>query len=162
MILRKSLKNKRVAGPFHFWSPLKTSWRPATTTTKAKSLFLDQIQIQISNEYLVCGYCRINGWIIKNMDKGPTIPKWVLIVQPKIPQMQQYLSAQCVCPSPKVLDFNEKRLHWASVVRGSNKRKLLSFQKRVFMSWCCSCHSFVKCCFMFKYEHCAKAQSLTG
>ena len=22
-----------------------------------------------------------------------------------------------ICPSPKVLDFNEKRLHWASVVR---------------------------------------------
>jgi hypothetical protein len=26
------------------------------------------------------------------------------------------LSAQFVCPSPKVLNFNEKRLHWASVV----------------------------------------------
>ena len=26
------------------------------------------------------------------------------------------LSAQFVCPSPKVLDFNEKRLHWASVL----------------------------------------------
>ena len=24
-----------------------------------------------------------------------------------------------VCPSSKVLNFNEKRLHWASVVRGS-------------------------------------------
>ena len=31
--------------------------------------------------------------------------------------MPQNLSAQFVCPSPKVLDFNEKRLHWASVVR---------------------------------------------
>ena len=29
----------------------------------------------------------------------------------------QNLSAQFVCPSPKVQDFNEKRLHWASVVR---------------------------------------------
>ena len=28
------------------------------------------------------------------------------------------LSAQFVCPSPKVLDFNKKRLHWATVVRG--------------------------------------------
>ena len=46
-----------------------------------------------------------------------TVPKWVLIVRPKIPQMPQNLSAQFVCPSPKVLDFNEKRLHWASVVR---------------------------------------------
>ena len=33
--------------------------------------------------------------------------------------MPQNLSAQFVCPSPKVLDFNEKRLHWASVVRAS-------------------------------------------
>jgi hypothetical protein len=45
------------------------------------------------------------------MDKELTIPKWVLIVQPEIPQMPKNLSAQFVCPSPKVLDFNEKRLH---------------------------------------------------
>ena len=32
--------------------------------------------------------------------------------------MPQNLSAQFVCPSPKILDFNEERLHWASVVRG--------------------------------------------
>ena len=31
--------------------------------------------------------------------------------------MPQNLSAQLVYPSPKALDFNEKRLHWASVVR---------------------------------------------
>ena len=30
--------------------------------------------------------------------------------------MPQNLSAQFVCSSPKVLDFNEKRLHWESVV----------------------------------------------
>ena len=50
------------------------------------------------------------------MDKGLTVPKWVLKVWPKIPQMPQNLFAQFVCPSPKVLDFNEKRLHWASIV----------------------------------------------
>ena len=55
---------------------------------------------------------------MENMDKGFTVPKWVLIVWLKIPQMPQNLSAQFVCPSPKVLDFIEKRLHWASVVRG--------------------------------------------
>ena len=54
------------------------------------------------------------------MDKGLIVPKWVLIVWLKIPQMLQNLSAQFVCPSPKVLDFNGKRLHWASVVRGVN------------------------------------------
>ena len=31
-------------------------------------------------------------------------------------QMPQNLSAKIVCPGPKVLDFDEKRLHWASVV----------------------------------------------
>jgi hypothetical protein len=64
------------------------------------------------------GFCRNNGWIMENMDKGLTVPpKWVLIVQPKIPQMLQNLSVQFVCPSPQVLDFNEKRLHCASVDR---------------------------------------------
>ena len=46
---------------------------------------------------------------MENMDKGLTLPKCVLIVWPKIPQMSQKLSAQFVCPSPKVLDFNEKK-----------------------------------------------------
>ena len=55
---------------------------------------------------------------MKNMDKGLTEPKWVLLAWPKIPQMAHNLSAQFVCPSPKVLDFNEKRLHWVFVVRG--------------------------------------------
>ena len=45
------------------------------------------------------------------MDKGHTVPKWVLIVRPKIPQMPQNLSAQFVGPSPKVMDSNEKRLN---------------------------------------------------
>ena len=51
---------------------------------------------------------------MKNMDKGLTVPKWVLIVWPKIPKMLQNLFAQFVCP--KVWDSNEKRLHRASVV----------------------------------------------
>ena len=54
--------------------------------------------------------------------------------------MPQNLSAQFVCPSPKVLDFNEERLHWASVVRaldmskvedyGNSQYWLSSFQKK--------------------------------
>ena len=51
------------------------------------------------------------------MDKRLTVPKYVLIVQLKIPQMPQNLSAQFVYPNPKFLDFNEKRLLWASLVR---------------------------------------------
>ena len=38
-----------------------------------------------------------------------------------IPNMPQNLSVRIVCPSPKVWDFDGKRLHWASVVRDSNK-----------------------------------------
>ena len=51
------------------------------------------------------------------MDNGLTVPKWVLIVCPKIPQMPENLLGQFVCPTPNILDFNEKRLYWASVVR---------------------------------------------
>ena len=54
------------------------------------------------------------------MDKGLTVPKWMLI-----PPKPQNLYAQLVLQSPKVLDFNEKRLHWASIVQayiqGRNK-----------------------------------------
>ena len=45
---------------------------------------------------------------MENMDKGLTVPKWVLINWPEIPQMPKILSAQIVCPSPKVWDFDEK------------------------------------------------------
>ena len=50
---------------------------------------------------------------MENMDKGLTVPKY----WPKIPQIPQNLSVQIVCSSPKVWDFDEKRLQWASVVR---------------------------------------------
>ena len=43
-----------------------------------------------------------------------------LIVQPKIPLMTQNLFAQFVCLKLKILDFNERRLHWKSVVRGAH------------------------------------------
>ena len=56
---------------------------------------------------------------MENTDKELTVPKWVLIVGAKITKMPQNLSAQFVCPSPKVLDFNEKRLHRASTVRAN-------------------------------------------
>jgi hypothetical protein len=93
--------------------------------TMAKSLVLCS-----PPKYLGCGYkaivfCRNNDWLTENWDKGLTVPKWMPINWPKIPQMPQNLSAKFVCPSPKVLDFNEKRLHWASVVRGDMHRHLL-------------------------------------
>ena len=81
---------------------------------------------QCQTKYLWFGYkgfvfCETNGWLMKNMDKGLTVPKWVLINRSKTPQMPQNLSAQIVCWSPKVWNLDEKRLHWASVVRDSNE-----------------------------------------
>ena len=43
------------------------------------------------------------------MDKGLTVPTWVLIVQPKIPQMPHNLTAKFVCLNPKVWDINKKK-----------------------------------------------------
>ena len=43
---------------------------------------------------------------MENIDKELIVPKWVLIVQPKIRQMPQNISVQNVCPSPKV--FSKK------------------------------------------------------
>ena len=56
---------------------------------------------------------------MENMDRRLTVPKWVLMNWPKIPQMPPNLSAQIVCLSPKVWDFDEKKLHWASVLRAT-------------------------------------------
>ena len=56
------------------------------------------------------------------MDKELTVPKWVPIVRPKIPQMPQKISAQNVCPSPKT--FEKKNSLWVSVVRGLAELKL--------------------------------------
>ena len=58
---------------------------------------------------------------MENMDNSLTVPKWVLRNWPKIPKMPQNLSAQFLCSSPKVGDFDEKRLHWAFAVRLQNK-----------------------------------------
>ena len=54
---------------------------------------------------------------MENMNAELTVPKWVLISRPKIPQMPQKLFAQFVYRSPKVWDFDEKRLHQVSIVR---------------------------------------------
>ena len=54
---------------------------------------------------------------MENMDKELTVPKWVLINWLKIPQCPEIhrpvLSAQL---NQKFWDFDEKRLHWASVI----------------------------------------------
>ena len=47
--------------------------------------------MQIPNEYVGCEYislvfCRINGWLLDNMDKKDSVPKWELLVWLEIPQ----------------------------------------------------------------------------
>ena len=97
--------------------------------TKAKSLIICCPNSNPNSpKNLRCGYkglvlCKNNGWIIEKMDKRLAVPKWVLTVWPKIHQMPQHLSAQFVCPGPKIMDFNEKEPHWASVVRGIKRIK---------------------------------------
>ena len=54
---------------------------------------------------------------MENIEKELSVPKWLLINRPKIPQMPKNLSAQFVCTSPKVWDLDEKRLDCSSVVR---------------------------------------------
>jgi hypothetical protein len=81
--------------------------------TMAKSLILCGLKSN-PNKYLGCGYeglvfCRNNGRLMENTDKGLTVSKWVLINWTKMPQMPQYLSAQIVCRSLNILDFNEKK-----------------------------------------------------
>ena len=53
---------------------------PRTTDhghTKVSLIFEFQIQNPIPNEYLGCwSFCSNNGWIMENMDKGLTVPKW--------------------------------------------------------------------------------------
>ena len=55
---------------------------------------------------------------MKNMDKGFTVPKWVMIVRPKIPQMPLILSAQ----TQKFRILMKKQLHWWSVVRDCSQK----------------------------------------
>ena len=65
--------------------------------TMAKSLNLGgQNSNPTPKYYLGFGYkglvfCRNNGWLMENMDKGP---KWLLINRPNIPQIAAKLSAQ--------------------------------------------------------------------
>ena len=50
---------------------------------------------------------------MENMDKEHTVPKWGLIVRPKIPQMPQKFSAQA-----QKFGIFEKNSLWVSLVRG--------------------------------------------
>ena len=50
--------------------------------------------------------------------------------------MPENLSSQFVCPILKILDFNEKKIHWASVVHAWNESKWLENSQWALL--CCS------------------------
>ena len=52
---------------------------------------------------------------MENMDKQLTVPKMGA-------DSSGRNTPNFFCPSLKFLDFNEKRLHWESVVRGNNQK----------------------------------------
>ena len=63
-----------------------------------------------------------------------------------MPKMSQNLSAQFVCPSPKYLDFNEKRLHCASVVRVHQQTNIICkkiIREKQSLSQISSCINFL-------------------
>ena len=66
---------------------------------------------------------------MENMDKELTVPKWVLIVRPKIPQMPKKFQPKCL-PKPKSSRFLKKSSLWVSVVRA-----LLYYEKPTFSTW---------------------------
>ena len=57
-------------------------------------------------------FCRNNGWLIGNTDKGLTenVPKWVLINRPKIPtpNAPKFIHSDCL-PEPECLEFQWKK-----------------------------------------------------
>ena len=60
------------------------------------------------------------------MEKVLTVPKWVLTNWPKIPQMPPKILPKLSAQVQNVWDFDEKRLHWATVVRVPEHAKNLS------------------------------------
>ena len=85
--------------------------RTRTTDTRRLNLkfFEAQIQIPLPNKYLGVGYkglvCRNNGWIMENMDKELTVPKWA----ENTPNASKNFSPKCL-PKPKSSRFLKKKL----------------------------------------------------
>ena len=82
---------------------------PRTTDTRLLNpkFFAAQIQIPVLNKYLGFWYkglvfCRNNGWLMENTDKGLTVSKWVLINWPKIPPN----APKFIYPSAQPKSFN--------------------------------------------------------
>ena len=95
---------------------------------------------------------------MKNMDKEPTLPKWVLINWLRRPQMPPKCWAQLVCLSPKVWDFRKKAFSlgvhspWISASSGVQTfcqywdARVLHFNQNFHEKWQIRawCHNTVK------------------
>ena len=53
---------------------------------------------------------------MENMGKGPCIGTHCTKMGADSSAENTPKASKYICPSPKVLDFNEKRPHWASIV----------------------------------------------
>ena len=117
MFLATLLQWYTCSGSLHHAASGAQSWhKPRSSKMKCTIRDAKNILIQI--------YC------------GLTVPKQMLIIWPKIPKMPKNLSARHIFTSPKVLDFNEKKLHWASVVRGLRQESLVTLSCHgILVSW---------------------------
>ena len=78
------------------------------------NFFVAQIQIPIPNKYLGCEYkslvfFRNNDWIMEKMDKGLTVPKWVLNSSAENSPNAPKLICPICLPKFKSLGFQRKK-----------------------------------------------------
>ena len=111
------MKLQHVSKVIHpkYYKHLKKAVQPRTTDTHwlNPKFFEAQIQIPIPNKHGQGTHSTKMG-ADKSAENTPNAPK---------------LSAQIVCPSPNVWEFDEKRLHWESGVR------IYSHLSRKKMGW---------------------------
>ena len=98
--------------------------------------FLAPLILRLQSKNVFHGNRMFALWVwLLGTDNGHTKAKSLILCGPKsnpnpknifrctemgADKLAENISARIVCPSPKDWDFNEKRLHWASVVRAYN------------------------------------------
>ena len=79
---------------------------------------------------------------MKNMDKGLTVPKWVLFGQ-KYPKCLRIYLPNLFAQAQKFCISMKKRLHWASVVRGVGEGTVLMQQAETTDGLHDKCHESI-------------------
>ena len=86
--------------------------------TKAKSQILCGLNSNPTVGYKGLVFFRNNDWIMENMDKGLTVPKWVLIsLAENTPKCLKIFHPKMSAQAQK-LEIFEKSSLWVSIVRG--------------------------------------------